>query len=261
VINMTPINDNELILYHYRDGLNEARLVEIEHALLGSHELRNRYTRLTDLLGDVETQAPEPSADFERRLWAELDQRLTPVLTRKTGTGLVGRWLAILRGDSAGGLLWLGSLATILVITLGIGFFAGRNSTPDSVAAIPAGQSKMASRVLDAYVASHLRAAEGVLMTAANDDSGALLMGNRELAEALVESNRMYALAAARAGNPRLADFLRQLEPVLIGVANQADSESIESRQGLRDYLRETDLLFQVRATESRIDADGKRKL
>jgi hypothetical protein len=99
------------------------------------------------------------------------------------------------------------------------------------------------------------------LMTAANDEGGALFAGNRELAEALVESNRMYAIAAQRAGNARLADFLQKLEPVLIGVANQADSGSIENKQGLRDYLRDTDLLFQVRATESRIDADSKRNL
>jgi hypothetical protein len=261
VIDMNPINDNDLILYHYRDGLDGARLGEIEQALLASGELRSRYTRLTDLLGNLDTQAPEPAPGFERRLLADLDRHLFPAVTKKTGEGLFGRWIAFLRGDSAGGLLWVGSLASILVIALGIGFLAGRGSNPDPVAAIPAGQSKMASRVLDAYVAGHLRATEGVLMTAANTEGGALLVSNRELAEALVESNRMYAIAAARAGNPRLADFLHQLEPVLIGVANQSDTESIESRQGLRDYLSDTDLLFQVRATESRIDADSKRKL
>jgi hypothetical protein len=261
VIDMNPINDNELILYHYRDGLDDARLAEIEQALLATRELRSRYRRLTDLLGDLDTQAPEPSPDFERRLWTELDRRLFPVDAEKTRTSLLSRWLAFLRGDSAGGLLWMGSLATILVIALGVGFLAGRSVTPNPVAAIPAAQSKMASRVLDAYVASHLRATEGVLMTAANDEGGALFAGNRELAEALVESNRMYAIAAQRAGNARLADFLQKLEPVLIGVANQADSGSIENKQGLRDYLRDTDLLFQVRATESRIDADSKRNL
>jgi hypothetical protein len=261
VIDMNPINDNELILYHYRDGLDDARLGEIEQALLVSGELRSRYSSLTDLLGNIGTLAPEPSPGFERRLMAELDRRLFPAANGRTNLSLFGRWFDFLRDETAGGLLWLGSLATILVIALGIGFLAGRSSTPDPVAVIPEGQSRMASRVLDAYVAGHLRATEGVLMTAANIEGGALVDGNRELAEALVESNRMYAIAATRAGNLRLADFLNQLEPILIGVANQADSESIENKQGLRDYLRDTDLLFQVRATESRIDADSKRNL
>jgi hypothetical protein len=258
---MNPINDNELILYHYHDGLDDARLADIEQALLVSPALRSRYSRLTDLLGELDTQAPEPPPDFERRLWAELEQRLSPAVRETAGSGLFDRWFAFLRGGSADGLLWFGSLATILVIALGIGFLAGRGSAPDPVATVPTVPSKMASRVLDAYVASHLRATEGVLMTAANDEGGALIEGNRELAESLVESNRMYAIAAARAGNARLADFLQKLEPVLIGVANQVDSGSIENKQGLRDYLRDTDLLFQVRATESRIDADSKRNL
>lgn len=97
-------------------------------------------------------------------------------------------------------------------------------------------------------------------MTASNSDSTPLLDSNRELAASLVESNRLYALAAARAGNTQLADFLRQLEPVLISLANQSPSPSIEPAQGLRDYLRSTDLLFQVRATEARLDKPAPRK-
>jgi hypothetical protein len=83
---------------------------------------------------------------------------------------------------------------------------------------------------------------------------------NSDVAATLVESNRLYAAAAARAGNTRLADFLRQLEPVLIDLANQPADASIQSRDGLRDYLRKTDLLFQVRATQARIDSAGKHK-
>jgi len=102
---------------------------------------------------------------------------------------------------------------------------------------------------------------EGLLLTASNSDSAELLAGNRELAQTLVESNRLYALAAARSGNARLADFLRQLEPVLLELANQPADASVQSIDGLRDYLRKTDLLFQVRATQARIDAADKHKI
>jgi hypothetical protein len=118
----------------------------------------------------------------------------------------------------------------------------------------------MAANVLDTYVAEHLRATEGLLLTAVNSDSTELHAGNRDLAATLVDSNRLYALAAARSGNTRLADFLRQLEPVLLELANQPADASIQSTDGLRDYLRKTDLLFQVRATQARIDAAGKHR-
>jgi hypothetical protein len=117
-----------------------------------------------------------------------------------------------------------------------------------------------AALVLDAYVAEHLRATEGVLMTASNSGNTEILDGNRALAAQLVESNRLYALAAARAGNTQLADFLRQIEPVLISLANGPAASPVQSPDGLREYLRNTDLMFQVRAAEARLDRNGAHR-
>jgi hypothetical protein len=47
---------------------------------------------------------------------------------------------------------------------------------------------------------------------------------------------------------------------VLIELANQPADAPVESVDGLRDYLRKTDLLFQVRATQARIDSAGKHR-
>src|SRR5437868_4155718 len=135
---------------------------------------------------------------------------------------------------------------------VGVGYYAGRITAPQPDEIALARANARAARVLDAYVAEHLRSTEGLLMTAANSDNAELLAGNRALAQSLVDSNRLYALAAARSGNTRLADFLRQLEPVLLDLANQPADASVQSFDGLRDYLRKTDLLFQVRATQAR---------
>ncbi|MFZ2237714.1 MAG: hypothetical protein WAV67_15260, partial [Dokdonella sp.] len=154
-----------------------------------------------------------------------------------------------------------------LVIAVAIGYQAGRQSAPSpspsplpmTQTAIPAKSGAMATRVLDAYVADHLRATEGVLLTAANTDDQSTFADERDIAAALVESNRLYAVAATRAGDTRLADFLRQLEPILIELANRSPDSPIQSTDGLRDYLRRTDLLFQVRATQARVSANGTR--
>lgn len=260
---MQAINDNELILFHYRDGLNPARLAEIETAMTTSDALRDRYARLCALLGDVDMAAPEPSANFEQRLWARLDQRMA--VGAASSVRNHRPWFARLREFSvlisAPRMAWVGGLAAILMIALAVGFLAGRSSAPASITAVNENAPTMASRLLDSYVAGHLRATEGLLLTAVNDDGGSLFEGNQALAENLVESNRLYAIAAARAGNTRLADFLHQLEPVLIEMANRPSSASVENREGLRNFLRDTDLLFQVRATESRINVDSKRSL
>ena len=260
---MQTINDNELILFHYRDGLDSARMAEIEATMTSSDALRKRYASLCALLGDVDTVAPEPSEKFEQRLMARLDRRLAEDVasTARNHRPWFERFREFLVSTSVPRLAWGGGLAAILIIGLGVGFLAGRSSAPMPIAVTHDNAPTMASRMLDSYVAGHLRATEGLLLTAVNDDGGTLLEGNQALAENLVESNRLYAVAAARAGNARLADFLRQLEPVLIELANQPSSATVENKEGLRDFLRDTDLLFQVRATESRIDADSKRSL
>ncbi|HEX5122476.1 MAG TPA: hypothetical protein VFV97_04445 [Rhodanobacteraceae bacterium] len=250
---MNPISDEDLVLYHYRDGLDAAALADIAAALDASDELRARYAALERTLARVDTlPVPEPDAGFNARLWRNLEPRLqTRKLVERTS------WLERLHAWLTPPRLAFAGAACALALALGIGFYAGRQSAPEAPVA---STQAAAARVLDAYVAEHLRATEGVLMTASNSDSTTLLDSNRELAASLVESNRLYALAATRAGNTQLADFLRQLEPILISLANQPTSPSIEPAQGLRDYLRSTDLLFQVRATEARLDKPAPRK-
>jgi anti-sigma-K factor RskA len=256
---MNPISDEDLILYHYRDGLDTGRLVEIAGALDGSDALRRRYASIERTLAEVDAlPEPVPDADFNARLWRTLEPRLqrhagAPRTTWRERVQSLTAWLTPPRLAFAGA-------ACALALAVGIGFYVGRQSATQAPSLAAAQADAAAGRVLDAYVAAHLRATEGVLMTASNSDSTTLLDSNRELAAALVESNRLYALAAARGGNTQLADFLRQLEPILISLANQTPSSSIEPAQGLRDYLRSTDLLFQVRATEARLDKPAPRK-
>src|SRR5436190_11014188 len=252
---MNPISDEDLVLYHYRDGLGPARIGEIERALGTDAALSARYAELAQTLAAVPASTPEPDAAFEHRLWSALERRMGPAPAPRPGwRDALRAWLVPMPAARA-------ALAGAFAITLalGIGYYAGRHDAPMQPGPAPtptlasnAGGEATAARVLDAYVAEHLRATEGLLLTAANSDSAAIQSSNRELAQALVDSNRLYALAAERAGNTRLATFLRQLEPVLIELANQTPGTDIGNNEGLRNYLQDTDLLFQVRATQAR---------
>ncbi len=193
-----------------------------------------------------------PVSEADLAVDALLRERLGALAPRAAWLDRVRDWLDPPR------LAWAGAFALALVA--GAAFYAGRQSAPGPDEVAQARADATAMRVLDAYVAAHLRATEGVLLTASNSDSRELLDGNRELAASLVDANRLYARAAARAGNGQLADFLRQLEPVLISLANQPASTPVKGNEGLRDYLRSTDLLFQVRATQARLDRNGERR-
>ena len=259
---MDTIRDADLILYHYRDGLSAADCAAIERALAGSAVLRARYDTLLATLGAVDAQpVPEAEAGFEQRLWQRWEQQAAadPASDRRHAASPRAEPRERHRARVRPLLRYTGT-AFALVAALGVGFLLGRQpSGPER----PGGTNPptmlakhdMAARVLDAYVTAHLRETEGVVLTAVNSDNAALLESNRELAAGLLESNRLYAQAAARAGNPRLANFLQQLEPLLIELANPAPADPIQGSDGLRDYVDKTDLLFQLRATQARMES------
>lgn len=258
---MSPITDDDLVLYHYHDGLDAARIAQITAALATSQALRERYATIERAVAHFGQDEIAPDPDLGARLWRRLEPQLEEagvVASPVTGQSALDRlraWLAPtpLRAAFVA--------AAVLVVALGAGFLLGRQSVTVSPLVASTGADAAAGRVLDAYVAANLRATERVLLTASNSGDASLLEGNRELAQSLVESNRLYALAAARAGNARLADFLRQLEPILLSLANQPGTAAVQSSEDLRRFLEATDLLFQVRATEARLDRDGKRRI
>lgn len=267
---MDTIRDSDLILYHYRDGLDAAALAAIAQALEQSPALRARYAALTTTLQAADAQPlPQPDAGFEQRLWQRFDAQVEAAAAPRQAAPHVREAAGRERhGTALRRPLRLAAGVLALVGALGLGFLLGRQPA-DSLAppvagtgtstANPPGVSTdagntLSTRVLDAYVAAHLRETEGVVLTAVNSDSADLLAGNRELAAGLIDSNRLYAQAAARAGNARLANFLQQLEPLLIELANPADAGPIKDSDGLRDYVDKTDLLFQLRATQARME-------
>ena len=93
---MNTISDNDLILYFYRDGLDAARISEIDDALFASPDLRARYTRLQQMLHAVDADpAPEPDAQFNERVWQRLDARIAALdrsEERRVGKECRSRW-------------------------------------------------------------------------------------------------------------------------------------------------------------------------
>lgn len=266
---MNPITDDDLVLYHYRDGLDADRIAQITAALAASAALRERYAAIERAVVHFGQDEIAPDPNLGARLWRRLEPRLeeagvvaSPSSARGDASVPVQSAMDRLRA-------WLAptslrpafAAAVVLVVAIGVGFLVGRQSVTVSPLVASTEADAAAGRVLDAYVAANLRATERVLLTASNSGDASLLEGNRELAQSLVESNRLYALAAARAGNTQLADFLRQLEPVLLSLANQPGAATVQSSEDLRRFLDATDLLFQVRATEARLDRNGERRI
>lgn len=67
--------------------------------------------------------------------------------------------------------------------------------------------------------------------------------------EAIISQNRIYALAAERAGEPQLARVLRAFTPILQSLAND-DADAAASAV--------SQLGFEMRVMQSRLGADAR---
>ena len=103
-------------------------------------------------------------------------------------------------------------------------------------------EANAGQRVLAAALIQHLETTERTLLLAARSPAQSGIAG--ELAQDLLETHRVYALAATRAGRPELAEFLQALEPVLLRLAN---SDALGDPSDVRMVIVANDLPFKVR--------------
>lgn len=235
---MSPVTDQDLLQFHYRDGLSTERMREIEDSLFFDAELRLRLAALREMLAGLGEAWPDAEADtgLEARLWSRLEPHLGAA-PRHPGWQV--RWFAWLEGLRPAPV----AFAAVVAMALGVGYLFGQRNAPTPTAdATPLMAQDASARVLSAYLAAHLRDTERALLVASHSPDDAQTA--RELAIELLDSHRLYAVAAERAGKPALARFLRELEPVLIELAN----EEGRIEPALGNEIRQRDLAFKSRA-------------
>ncbi len=248
---MNRIDIAELERFAVGEGLSAARRAEIAQALLDSDELRARYEALTRMLGDTAAMVStvEPDDGFEARLWACIAPRidasasstelaavpatsreLAPVIALPTSPRrrLSPAWRSL-------------ALAASLIAAVGLGIVIGRqpNSTTTASPDTALLDGDASDRVLAGYLVNHLGSAEAVFTRVASEGDDAEV---RELAAQVIATNRLYAAAAERAHRPDLAQFLREIEPVLAELATgEETSEHVVAE------VRDRDLAFKTR--------------
>lgn len=221
------ISDDELLLFHLGESLGLERMDAIACQLAIDPELAARYALLRRMLAasNVALAQAEPDAGFEQRVWS----RLAPQLQRPARAPWWQRWGWPLLAVAA-------SAGLMVSVTLQL-----RAPAPPPITLA----TDASERVLAAHVARHLAQTERVLTVAGNGGIGA-----DALAAALIDSNRLYAAAAQRAGQTQLAQFLGDLEPILRELANAGAANDLGGADLVREEIRSRDLMFRLRALE-----------
>jgi len=202
------ISDDELILYYYRDGLDANERARITMALSTSSELSQRLHRLVGRLDAAAASTPEQPVpeQFQRRWQAALDKAAQgqAAHTERKNRPLFNYTP------------WYAAAAGIFIAAFTMFMFIGRPPAPQTAQVPPPANNSAYERGL----ASHLASTEQMLVSLQD----ATPEERKRLVETIIEQNRIYALAAERAGEPQLARVLRAFTPILESVQQGGDT-------------------------------------
>lgn len=202
------INDDELLLYHYHDGLDAARREAIAEQLRVDLDLARRYQQLRAEIGQIPAPAEmQPSAAAQDRWRLRLQQRAGAELPSRAPRS---HWTMTLAG------------ATLVLLGVAIGTRIAEQTAPTPTTPIAASADPVP---LQRGLRAHFRDARAVLAQLPLDDPAR----RSALVNDIVAQNRLYERAALAQGDERLARVLRAFEPVLAELAKepvQGESDS-----------------------------------
>jgi len=221
------MNDEQLILYYYADGLSRAERRRIEAELAADPALRRRYEALRRDLDAIE-DPPAPAPAHLVRRWQDSIDRAA---RREQQPARPAPWRLHPASFALGG-----ALAGALALGIGIGLFVADRDDVTAPVAVPPVAVEPAGPVSgpDAFFRGlevHFQQSRQDLDELPVEDDAA----RRQLILHIVRQNRLFAREALDSQSPELARVLRAFEPVLLELA--ADDLAPADARRLQDKL------------------------
>lgn len=249
---MTHLSQEDLILTYYRELDADAHLAECDAC-------RAELAKLAGVLDAVTPpEVPEPSDDYEVRVWDRLSWRLRGEKKKR------GHWMQ-----------WAAA-AAVLALAFLAGLLVNRRDrqTPQQIAtshtttASPATANQPAAastqqqrdRILLVVVGDHFDQSERMLVELTNrtPDGEVDISTERERAEELLASNRLYRRTAADRGEEQVATLLDELEPVLLQLAHAPSQVSAEELRSMQKRVEAKGIVFKLRVVRADVRNDTR---
>lgn len=242
---MRHLTQDELVLlYYHEEGGIDRRQAE-EH--LHSCDLcRSELAALVKALEAVEAlPVPERGENYGREVWNRIRPRLADKVERRRIFILPFHAWAL-----------AGSIAVLVVVA----FWSGRFWQQRQTGAVAAISAPARQRILMVAVGDHLERAQMLLVEVMNQEAAGTVdvSQTKQLAQDLVESNRLYRQAALRDGDPGTANVLDELERVLLHVSHSPSEISPEDLASLQRQIATEGILFKVRVVELQVQEKQK---
>ncbi len=225
------ISDDDLLLYYYRDGLDAAERARIGGALSEQPELAQRMQVLVARLDAAAAMPEVPVPENVQQRWRDaLDHAVVSTPMARP-----------LRARPQLNYGWMAAAAVTVVALIVFGVTTQSppdrivETRPEATQPADAGEASAYERGLKWHLASTEQQLAG--LDSAKPEERARLV------ETIIAQNRIYALAAERAGEPQLARVLRAFAPVLEDLEHGDSSASIAQ------------LTFELRVMQGRLGA------
>jgi polyhydroxyalkanoate synthesis regulator phasin len=231
---MNHISEDQLVLFYYGESTEAAA---IENHLSGCESCRSELRSLQLVLNTLDSApVPERPADYGQTIWKKMLPHLAAPRRRT-----IRQWW-----------IWAPVMAALLLGAFVAGSLWQRVSSR-SVAKNQNNQ-QIRERILLVAVGDHLERSQMVLaeLDHAPDGKGKLdISGERQMAEDLLDDNRLYRQTARSTGDNSMASVLDDLERVLLEIAHSPSDVSNEQLDDLRQQIESRGLLFKIRVLGS----------
>jgi hypothetical protein len=243
---MRHLTQSELVLFYYREKGGMDRQQAEKH-LQACELCRRELADLTQALNVIESlPIPERDENYGREVWTRIRPRLAEGFGRRWNFFLPLRTWAL-----------AASLAVLLVVAFWSGRLWQQRHTP-TVAAIPAPARE---RILMVAVGDHLERAQMLLVEVMNEEAAGPVdvSQKKQLAQDLVQSNRLYRQSALRDEQPGVANVLDELERVLLHISHSPNEISADELASLQHQIESQGILFKVRVVELEVQEKQKK--
>ena len=244
---MKHLSQEDVVLCYYEEP---ERPEQLEH-LEGCAECQAELTRLRAVLDRVApSEVPDPGPDYEARVWDRLQWRMRAHRQRKPAFGAL-RWLAaaaVFALAFAAGLLWNRTQRADRPQIAA----TGTTATVAPVAAQPQ-QAPARDRILLVVVGNHFDDSERMLVELTNlsPKEGTDFTSEKDRAEELLTSNRLYRRTALDRGEEDVATLLDELEPVLLQIAHAPSQVNAEEIRRIQQRVEAKGLMFKLRVVRA----------